>query len=60
LIQNFQKNSRNYSLPNRIRIITAITERKQLNEELVLWSVFKHPLKELSEHQVKIQGLDSL
>jgi hypothetical protein len=60
---------------NRMRIITPIAERKQLNEELllnslvanfhtaldvkyalsdeILWSVFTHPLKELTEHQVK-------
>ena len=60
---------------NRMRIISPIAKREQLNEELILnalvanfhtaldvkyaisdeilWSVFTHPLKELSEHQVK-------
>lgn len=59
---------------NRMRIITPIVEREQLNEDQLLnalvanyhsaldvkyalsdeiiWSVFTHPLKELSEHQV--------
>jgi hypothetical protein len=27
--------------------------KEKLNEELILWSVFTHPLKELSDHQVK-------
>ncbi len=60
---------------NRMRIISPIAERKQMNEELLLnalvanfhtaldvkyalsdeiiWSIFTHPLKELSEHQLK-------
>jgi len=59
---------------NRMRIISPIVEREQLNEDQLLnalvanyhsaldvkyalsdeiiWSVFIHPLKELSEHQV--------
>lgn len=59
---------------NRMRIISPITERENLEEEEILnalvanfhsaldvkyalsdeviWSVFTHPLKELSEHQV--------
>lgn len=60
---------------NRMRIISPIAKREQLNEELILnalvanfhtaldvkyaisdeilWSVFIHPLKELSQHQIE-------
>ena len=60
---------------NRMRIISPIARKEQLNEELllnslianfhtaldvkyaisedILWSVFTHPLKELSEHQIR-------